>query len=82
MTTSNEDCFEDKLKYLQHTLGFAKLECIKALRQTNEDIVEAVQLLNIMQKSKSIDKYQEINSETSATNDSIKPVLTVKGELV
>lgn len=57
MTTSNEDCFEDKLKYLQHTLGFAKLECIKALRQTNEDIIEAVKLLNIMQKSKSIDKY-------------------------
>ena len=57
MSTSNEDCFEDKLKYLQHTLGFAKLECIKALRQTNEDIVEAVKLLNIMQKSKSIDKY-------------------------
>lgn len=54
---SLEDCFEDKLKYLQHTLGFAKLECIKALRQTNEDIVEAVKLLNIMQKSKSIDKY-------------------------
>jgi len=57
MTTSNEDCFEDKLKYLQHTLGFAKLECIKALRQTNEDIIEAVKLLNIMQKSKSIDKH-------------------------
>ena len=81
MSTSNEDCFEDKLKYLQHTLGFAKLECIKALRQTNEDIVEAVKLLNIMQKSKSIDKYQEINSETSATNDSIKPVIRAKGDL-
>ena len=57
MIQLNEDCFEDKLKYLQHTLGFAKLECIKALRQTNEDIIEAVKLLNIMQKSKSIDKH-------------------------
>ena len=57
MSTSNEDCFEDKLEYLQHTLGFAKLECINALRQTNENVVEAVKLLNIMQKSKSIDKH-------------------------
>jgi len=68
MSTSNEDCFEDKLKYLQHTLGFAKLECIKALRQTNEDIVEAVKLLNIMQKSKSIDKHVTMMKIISTSN--------------
>ena len=44
-------------QFLHNTKGYAKLEVIKALRQTEGVVEDALKLLIIMQKSKSIDKY-------------------------
>ena len=43
--------FERKLEYL-HLQGYIRLECVKALRQTQGNMVECMQLLYKMQKSK------------------------------
>ena len=48
---------ENRLWYLHTIKGYPKLECVKALKQANGHIDQAVQLLSKMQKSKSVDKF-------------------------
>ena len=73
---SNKDVVTDEiaLKYgvcpysflfLHKTKGYAKLEVIKALRQTDGVVEDALKLLIIMQKSKSIDKHLILHPQIS-----------------
>lgn len=43
--------------FLHKTKGYAKLEVIKALREVDGSVEEALNILSDMQKSKSIDRH-------------------------
>ena len=54
---SNYGICTESFLFLYKTKGYAKLEVIKALREADGVVEEALKLLINMQKSKSIDRY-------------------------
>ena len=54
---SNYGICTESFLFLYKTKGYAKLEVIKALREADGVVEEALKILIDMQKSKSIDRY-------------------------
>ena len=51
--------------FLYKTKGYAKLEVIKALREADGVVEEALKILIVMQKSKSIDRHLSLHIANS-----------------